>query len=304
MADGRIIPHSGKFFASATQRTQTWDGIQQDITGKFCQKLVYEVDAAVRLLGNNVNTTIAEIQATLYWINQSEDKRERYIEIAKVQATNKEWVQMKGKFVINSFASQVIIFLQGPSPGIDILLKSLVVKQAAKETPSPRPMIKDPGYGVNIITNNNLNHGSLSGWFPLGNCRLSVGKGSPLVLPPIAKESLRTHHRHPLSGRYIIAKKRTKKTTGPAQMITGKVKRYLTYQVSAWVRIDHAGSGNSSTPQIVRLDLGVDDQWINGGQVELVDDEWHEIAGSFRIENEQPAAKIMACIWVLILGLT
>ncbi|CAI9115627.1 OLC1v1016587C1 [Oldenlandia corymbosa var. corymbosa] len=297
MADGGIVPHSGNFFASTTQRTHSWNGIQQDITGKLHRKLVYEVDAAVRVFSNNVNTTTAEIQATLYWINQSDDQHENYMEIARVQATNKDWVQMKGKFAINGFASRVIIFLQGPPPGNDILLSSFVLKHAAKETPSPRPIIKDPGYGVNIITNSHLNKGSLYGWFPFGNCSLSVGTGSPLVLPPIANASLGAHHRQPLSGRYIIAKNRKEKTTGPAQMITDKVKLYLTYQVSAWVRIGHAGSGNSSTPQTVNLVLSADDQLVNGGQVELVDDGWHEIAGSFRIENEQPAAKVMA--WIL-----
>ncbi|CAI9116036.1 OLC1v1017080C2 [Oldenlandia corymbosa var. corymbosa] len=283
MADGKVVPQSGKFFASATERTQTWNGIQQEITGKVNRKLAYEVDAVVRLFGNGA--TSAELRATL-WV-QSADQREQYIGIAKVQATDKDWVQMQGKFLINGSPSRVVIFLEGPSPGIDILLNSLVVKHAAKVPPSPAPIIADAAFGVNIIANSNLTDGT-NGWFPLGNCNLSVGTGSPHILPPMASESLGAHQ--PLSGRYILVKNRTQIWMGPAQMITDKVKLYLTYQVSAWVRI---GPGASS-PQNVNVALNVDDQWVNGGQAEIADDRWHEIGGSFRIEK-QPA-KVMVYV--------
>ncbi|KAK6245855.1 hypothetical protein SCA6_008945 [Theobroma cacao] len=54
---------------------------------------------------------------------------------------------------------------------------------------------------------------------------------------------------------------------GPAQMISGKLKLYLTYQ-------------------IVNVALGVDGNWVNGGQVEFNDERWHEVGGSFRIEKQ------------------
>lgn len=79
MADGKIVPQSGKLFASATERTQSWNGIQQEITGKVNRKLAYEVSAVVRIYGNNV--TNADVQATL-WV-QAADMREQYIGIAK-----------------------------------------------------------------------------------------------------------------------------------------------------------------------------------------------------------------------------
>lgn len=79
MADGKILPQIGKNFASATERTQSWNGIQQDITGKVQRKLAYEVTALVRIYGNNV--TSADVRATL-WV-QTPDLREQYIGIAK-----------------------------------------------------------------------------------------------------------------------------------------------------------------------------------------------------------------------------
>ena len=80
MGGGKIIPKVGKFFASATERTQSWNGIQQDITGRVQRKLAYEVTALVRIFGNNV--TSSNVRATL-WV-QNPDLREQYIGIAKL----------------------------------------------------------------------------------------------------------------------------------------------------------------------------------------------------------------------------
>lgn len=283
MADGKITPQSGKFFAAATERTQTWNGIQQDITPRVKRKFAYEVTAIVRIYGNNV--TSADVRATL-WV-QTPDKREQYIGISNVQATDKDWAQLQGKFLINGSPSSVVIYLEGPPAGTDILLNSLVVKHAPKTPPSPPPAIQNASFGVNIVQNSELSDGT-NGWFPLGNCTLSVGNGSPHILPPMAGDSLGPHE--PLSGRYILVTNRTQNWMGPAQMITDKLELFLTYQVSAWVKVGSTASG----PQNVNVALSVDGQWVNGGQVEISDDRWHEIGGSFRIEK-QPS-KVMVYV--------
>lgn len=134
-------------------------------------------------------------------------------------------------------------------------------------------------FGVNIVENSNLDNGT-NGWTPLGNCTLSVGTGSPRIIPPMARDSLGPHE--PLSGRYILVTNRTQTWMGPSQYITEKLKLFLTYQVSAWVRIDSGSTG----PQNVNLALSVDGQWVNGGQIEVADYRWHELGGSFRIEKQ------------------
>ncbi|KAF8410277.1 hypothetical protein HHK36_002802 [Tetracentron sinense] len=283
MGDGKILPLSGKFFASATERTQSWNGIQQEITGRVQRKLAYEVTAVVRIFGTNV--TSSDVRVTL-WV-QTPNLREQYISIANLQATDKDWVQLQGKFLINGTPSRAVIYLEGPPPGTDILVNSLVVKHAAKAPPATPPVFENADYGVNIVENSGLND-DLNGWFPLGNCTLSVGTGSPHVLPPMARDSLGPHE--PLSGRYILVTNRTQTWMGPAQMITDKIKLYLTYQVSAWVRVGPGATG----PQNVNVALSVDGQWVNGGQIEANNGRWHEIGGSFRIEK-QPS-KVMVYI--------
>ena len=80
MGDGKIVPQSGKFFASASERTQNWNGIQQEITGRVQRKLAYEVTAIVRIFGNNV--TNSDVRATL-WV-QTPNKRDQYIGISRL----------------------------------------------------------------------------------------------------------------------------------------------------------------------------------------------------------------------------
>ncbi|GAU26948.1 hypothetical protein TSUD_06200, partial [Trifolium subterraneum] len=283
MADGKIVPKSGAVFACAAERTQAWNGIQQEITGRVKRKLAYELTALVRIYGNNV--TSADIRATL-WV-QTPDLREQYIGIANVQATETDWVTLQGKFLLNGSSSKVVLYLEGPPPGTNILVNTLVVKHAAKAIPSTPLDIKNAAFGVNIIANSNLSDDT-KGWFPLGNCTLTVKTGSPHIIPPMARDSLGPHEL--LSGRYILVTNRTQTWNGPAQVITEKLKLFLTYQVSAWVRI---GSG-SNGPQNVNVAIGADNQWINGGQTEISDDRWHEIGGSFRIEK-QPS-KVMVYI--------
>ncbi|WZZ13585.1 hypothetical protein YC2023_106674 [Brassica napus] len=200
---------------------------------------------------------------------------------------SEKWVRLEGMFSLPSLPERVVFYVEGPSPGInlliqsvtihlesepeivpqsgkafaaatertqnwngpprgtDILLNSLTVKHAEKIPLSPRPPLENPAFGVNILTNSQLTDGTTNGWFPLGNCTLSVAEGSPRILPPMARDSLGPHE--PLSGRYMLN---------------------------------------------VNVALGIDSQWVNGGQVEIKDDKWHEIGGSFRVEKQPSKALV------------
>ncbi|KAJ8771367.1 hypothetical protein K2173_026544 [Erythroxylum novogranatense] len=132
---------------------------------------------------------------------------------------------------------------------------------------------------MNIIENSNFQDGT-NEWFLLGNCTVSVEVGSPHILPRMARDSLGSYKS--LSGLYILVANRSDSWMGPAQIITDKLKPYMTYQVSAWVR---TGPGAIS-PQTINVAFSVDGQWMNGGEVECIDDKWNEIGGSFRIEKQ------------------
>lgn len=74
-----VFPLEGKCFAVATQRTDTWSGIEQIITDRIDLETVYDVVAAVRISGS---CSKAIVKATLYL--QEEDKSERYITMGRL----------------------------------------------------------------------------------------------------------------------------------------------------------------------------------------------------------------------------
>ena len=79
MEGGKVLPQEGRFFAATTNRTQTWNGIQQEITGRFMRKKAYEISGIVRISGNSGVDTV--VQATLWILSPS--GREQYIVVGK-----------------------------------------------------------------------------------------------------------------------------------------------------------------------------------------------------------------------------
>ncbi|XP_052162414.1 endo-1,4-beta-xylanase 1-like isoform X2 [Oryza glaberrima] len=271
-AYGNVKPLNGSYFASATGRVHNWNGIQQDITGRVQRKVLYEISSAVRIFGSANDT---EVRVTL-WVQ--EYGRERYVSLAKNPASDKQWTHLKGKFLLHAPFSKAVIFVEGPPAGIDILVDGLVLSPARKLHAAPRPRIENVSYGANVIHNSAFSHG-LSGWSPMGSCRLSIHTESPHMLSAILKDPSAKQH---IRGSYILATNRTDVWMGPSQLITDKLRLHTTYRVSAWVRAGSGGHGRYH----VNVCLAVDHQWVNGGQVEADGDQWYELKGAFKLEKK------------------
>ncbi|XP_020257936.1 uncharacterized protein LOC109834338 isoform X2 [Asparagus officinalis] len=265
---------TGMNYAIITNRTEAWQGLEQDITSKISVGPTYSVSAYVRTCGGQNEP--APVIATLKL--EYLDSPPSFVFVGRTLVSKEQWEKLEGSFFLESMPTRVVFFIEGPPPGKDLLIDSVKVFHSGLRH---SPML----YGVNIIDNSNLNQG-LKGWSPLGSCTLSICDGAPYVLPAVARDSL-SHH-EPLSGRHIVATNRTEIWMGPSQTVTGKLKLHLTYQIAAWVRVGSGASG----PQNVNVALGVDDQWVNGGQVQATNDRWNEVSGSFRIEK-QPSKVIV-----------
>ena len=57
----------------------------------------------------------------------------------RAQVSDKEWVQLQGKILLNSTPAKASIYIEGPPAGVDVLLDSLVVKHAQRAPPAPAP---------------------------------------------------------------------------------------------------------------------------------------------------------------------
>ncbi|OEL38333.1 Anti-sigma-I factor RsgI6 [Dichanthelium oligosanthes] len=266
-AYGNVRPLNGSYFASATGRVHNWNGIQQEITGRVQRKVLYEISSAVRIFGSASDT---EVRATL-WVQ--EHGRERYVGLAKNQASDKQWTHLKGKFLLHAPFSKAVIFIEGPPAGIDILVDGLVLSPARKLQAAPCPKIENVIYGANLLHNSAFTRG-LAGWSPMGSCRLSIQTEAPHMLSSILRGRASQQH--------ILATNRTDVWMGPSQVITDKLRLHVTYRVSAWVRAGSGGHGRHH----VNVCLAVDNQWVNGGQVEADGDQWYEIKGAFKLEKQ------------------
>lgn len=80
--DGKVLPANGKYFVAATGRTDTWNGVQQDVTARMQRKLLYEATATVRL-HSAAGGAVApcEVRATLGV--QTADGRQQYLSVGK-----------------------------------------------------------------------------------------------------------------------------------------------------------------------------------------------------------------------------
>ncbi|KAH7387311.1 hypothetical protein KP509_16G016200 [Ceratopteris richardii] len=255
-----------------TKRTSSWQGLEQNVTGRIQGKRKYEVSACVRIDGD----TCAEVLATL-WTKDKHGK-DHFINLGRVMATSSGWVNLKGIILLNETPAAATAYIEGPRGGVDILVNHFSIF-AAKKLTSEKPVIDRPEFGVNIVENSGFSNG-LIGWSSLGNCSLRLNSGAPLILPNAARDSLM----FPSSptGIYVIAEDRNDYWEGPSQNITESIKAFVTYQVSAWVRVGNSGTGL----QKVNVVLGVDGQWVNGGEVEGDPNTWKEIVGSFRFEKK------------------
>lgn len=67
------------------------------------------------------------------------ERRCYFVSEKSVQATNGDWAELTGKFLINSSPAKVIAYFEGPPAGVDILVNYLTVKHAEKKPPSLPP---------------------------------------------------------------------------------------------------------------------------------------------------------------------
>ncbi|MQM14991.1 hypothetical protein Taro_047925 [Colocasia esculenta] len=277
--NGNILPFSGKAFASATERTQFWNGIQQEITGRVQRKLAYEISAAVRIFGHVSN---ANVQATL-WV-QSPNGREQYIGIAKVQAPDNEWVQLQGKFLLNNHPSRAVIYLEGPPPGTDILVDNFMVRRAKKHPPLPPPELRITTRSMiesrrrlstNIILNPDFSEG-LHSWHP-NCCNGHVASGFSAFVEGITPKSGES---------YAVVSNRTEPWQGLEQDITERVAPNSSYVVSAWVRLRSVVLKTYEVQATIKLEhLDSNISYLPAGRVVASKEQWVELVGSFSLMN-------------------
>lgn len=99
-------------------RTETWMGPSQIITDKLKLHLTYRVSAWVR-----VGPTASGRQK----VNVALGVDERWVNGGHVEADSYQWYEVRGSFRIEKQPSKVTVYVQGPSPGVDLMVMGLQI---------------------------------------------------------------------------------------------------------------------------------------------------------------------------------
>ncbi|KAK9271063.1 hypothetical protein L1049_026652 [Liquidambar formosana] len=231
-----ISAKSGCSYAVITNRKECWQGLEQDITGRVSPGSTYTVSACVGVSGPLQG--FADVQATLKL--EYRDSSTSYLFIGRTSVSKAKWEKLEGKFSLSTIPDRVVFYVEGPSPGVDLLIQSVVVTcSSPNECESTSTGCVTDGE-ENIILNPRFEDG-LNNWSGRG-CKIllhnSMGDGKIL----------------PQSGNFFAsATERTQSWNGIQQEITGRVQRKLAYEVTAIVRI----FGNNVTSADVRTTLWV-----------------------------------------------
>ncbi|MFA7486410.1 MAG: carbohydrate binding domain-containing protein, partial [Phycisphaerae bacterium] len=116
---------SGTYSGRAYSRTETWNGIQQNMMDKMVIGATYTISGWVRISGTSSATVTVTIQKT----DSSNNGEPTYTNVASVTANNSGWTELSGDYTLNVTGTlvELNVYFEGPASGIDIYVDDAVV---------------------------------------------------------------------------------------------------------------------------------------------------------------------------------
>jgi hypothetical protein len=114
--------HSGSGSVKVPGRDSTWQGITQSLLGKMKDGETYEISGWVRLENSDSNDVIVSVE-------QADDSGTHYTNVGRAMATNSEWVEVSGEFMldVDGELSTLEVYFEGPEPGINFYVDDVKV---------------------------------------------------------------------------------------------------------------------------------------------------------------------------------
>eukprot|EP00249_Psilotum_nudum_P019298 c27184_g1_i1 orf=500-2320(-) len=112
---GHDLSVSG-YYLKATNRKYIWEGPAQTLTGKLQLFLPYQVSAWVRVGngGDGPQKVNVALGVDGKWVNGGE-----------IEGDKDSWTEIAGSFRLEKQPDQVIVYVQGPSAGVDLMVAGL-----------------------------------------------------------------------------------------------------------------------------------------------------------------------------------
>ncbi|KAL1553261.1 endo-1,4-beta-xylanase 2-like [Salvia divinorum] len=250
-------------FAVVANRKECWQDLEQDITDRVTAGSTYTICAWV---GVSSLQGATDVLATLRL--ESNFFAVSYKFIAKASASTDHWEKLEGTFSLPTLPRRVILYLEGPSPGIHLFIRSVVVSssqsdefnhksgnQCTERAAEPAP---------NIIINHDFS-GGLRHWHP-NRCVAYV-----------------TPRR--LSGHFAVVANRKECWQGLEQDITNRVTAGSTYTICAWVGVSSL-QGATDVLATLRLEsnfFAVSYKFI--AKASASTDHWEKLEGTFSLST-------------------
>jgi hypothetical protein len=130
--------HSGSGSVKVSGRDSTWQGVQQSVLGKMKDGETYQISGWVRLENSDSNEVIVSVE-------QADDSGTHYTNVGRVTATNSEWVEVSGEFMlyVDGELSTLAVYFEGPEPGVNFYVDDVKVLASDDEDDEEKDMNDD-----------------------------------------------------------------------------------------------------------------------------------------------------------------
>ncbi|XP_010256377.1 PREDICTED: uncharacterized protein LOC104596787 isoform X3 [Nelumbo nucifera] len=151
-----VQPYSGKNYCVTLDRTEDWQGLEQDITDSVSPRSTYIISAFLRVWGADQESCQINAALRLEYPNFETAKKI----IGRVTVKADSWVMLDGTFLLETMPRQVIFYFDGPAPGVVLLIDSVVIEEHkdSVEVGSSMDKIHEDNVGNEAYTNHISHH--------------------------------------------------------------------------------------------------------------------------------------------------
>ncbi|CAH9053519.1 unnamed protein product [Cuscuta europaea] len=135
-----VNPVDSSPYALITNRRESWQCLEQEITGRVSKGCIYSIRAFVTVAGKLPGKTSA-VQATLRL--SYKHSATCYISIGRKTVKPNCWEALEGTFSLSTNPNKVVFYLEGAEPGVDILVKSVTISPSSPALKSDHTKVND-----------------------------------------------------------------------------------------------------------------------------------------------------------------
>ncbi|MBN1763636.1 MAG: carbohydrate binding domain-containing protein [Sedimentisphaerales bacterium] len=236
--------YSGNYSAQASGRTDTWQGIQQDIMSILSDGQTCTLSGWVRLDNVASDTLILSVQ-------QTDDNGTHYYNLDSATGSNTAWTYLSGGFTlnINGTLTELYAYFEGPDPNVNFFVDDAVFALSENT--------------MNYLTNPGFESGTTLDWNARG-CSIEAVNSPTRNGNFSARVYNRTDYWH-----------------GLQRSIMGLMNEGDTRTISGWVRLENTASASVKLTVLQADDSGAN--FYTMDEIICTDDTWTYLAGGFTL---------------------